>query len=259
LLFKTDPCVGGVGAWTEFSGRLASDGRSLYSAWGNVYMDIYRNTFPRNGLCCLSKNYEDSVKDSNYVGAVLQTDLIQKQTVKFATGFRNPQGLYYDRFRRILWLSDHGPRGGDELNYVRRGSNYGYPYVTLGRPYLNASLNSTSVPQVKYGTHAGYTPPIFSWTPSIAPSQITTISSKGTFAEWWANDVVVSSLKDKSLQRIKLLGNGRVLYSERIDLGDRIRDITQAGGYLVASTDDGAILLLKTNSKVPEGTFPQKN
>jgi glucose/arabinose dehydrogenase len=258
-IFRTNPCIGGIGAWTEFSGRLATDGRSLYSAWGNVYMDIYRNTFPRSGICCLTKNYEDSLTDSNYVGSVLKTDLVKKTTEKFASGFRNPQGLYYDSVRNILWLSDHGARGGDELNSIRKGLNYGYPYVSLGRPYLNTSLKTSDNPKSRYGTHSNFTSPVFSWTPSIAPSQVISVPSVSQFSDWWSKDIIVSSLKDKSLYRIRLSGNSRVMYAERIEIGSRIRDLSFSDSLIVGSTDDGAIFTIRKSEITPEGTFPQKS
>ena len=258
-IFVTTPCVGGVEAWTDFSGRLAFDGSSLYSIWGNVYIDLYRNVFPRVGLCCVDENYKQAVKASNFVGAVVKTDLKSRDSKKIATGFRNPQGLFYDYASKTLWSSDHGPRGGDELNRVSVNKDYGYPFVTLGRPYLNDNLLQKNSLNVKYGTHTGYEYPVYSWTPSIGPSQVSIVHKSSVFSDWWSGDLLLSTLKDMSIQRLKMKCTTKVLYSERIYIGERIRDMTLGQNFIIVSTDDGALILLSRESKISEGTFPARN
>lgn len=147
-------------------------------------------------------------------------------------GHRNPQGLTQDRAGR-LWSTEHGPQGGDELNLVEDGRNYGWPLVTLG-------IECPQCPWQRQGRHDGFTPPVYSWLPSIAVSNL--IEVRG-FAPNWEGDLLVGSLKSQSLHRLRLQGD-RVQYDESIFIGDRIRDI--------ARRDDGTILLWTDSARLVE-------
>jgi glucose/arabinose dehydrogenase/cytochrome c2 len=179
----------------------------------------------------------DGVHAANYpqdlatdYGKVFEVDLATGTKRLISIGHRNPQGLTQDDAGRF-WSTEHGPEGGDELNLIENGRNFGWPLVTLG----------TECPQCEWqrqGRHEGYAQPIYSWVPSIAVSNL--IEVRG-FAPEWDGDLLVGSLKNQSLHRLRLEGN-RVQYDEPIFIGDRIRDIAQL--------DDGAILVWTDSAKL---------
>src|SRR5262249_31167125 len=133
-----------------------------------------------------------------------------------------------------LFSTEHGARGGDELNVIAEGSNYGWPNVTLGTGYDSYNWE---VGRSLVGTHAEYTAPLFAWVPSIAVLQLIEVNN---CHPRWDGDLLVGSLKASSLYRLRLEA-GRVLYSEPIWIGQKIRDIAQTiNGIIVLWTDDTA-------------------
>ncbi len=263
-LFRSSPCVGGVGAYSEIAGRLASNDDKVFITGGNIFLDLYRNRYPRADLCCFDLSYPEILDTTNLFGSVVEIDKKTLVDRKISKGHRSPQGLVFDRSRSVLFETEHGPRGGDELNVIEEGKHYGWPWVSLGRVYKNKHAkkkfdsfpaNELS-PSPKYNSHDGYELPLFSWTPSIGISQIAILPSDCSFCEFWANDLLVSSLKDRSINRLKLEGNERVIYSERIYVGERIRDIEISKQRVFLATDDGNILALKPIDPSTEGPFP---
>ena len=149
----------------------------------------------------------------------------------FTKGHRNPQGLVYDAERDILWSNEHGPRGGDEINIIEAGKNYGWPIATYGIDY-NGSLIS---PFTEYG---GTQQPFKYWTPSIGPSGMAVY--RGDVFEGWDGDLLVGAMaKDhgRALHRVIMNGNEAV-GEERylVDFGERVRDVRVG--------PDGAIYVL---------------
>lgn len=165
-------------------------------------------------------------------GKLFEIDLASGAKRLVSLGHRNPQGLMQDRFGRI-WSTEHGPQGGDELNLIAEGRNYGWPLATLGTECRECSWQ-------RQGHHDGFAQPVYSWLPSIGVSNL--IEIKG-FAPDWDGDLLVASLRNESLHRLRL-EDGRVQYDEAIFIGDRIRDIAQR--------DDGAILLWTDSAKLIE-------
>ena len=162
--------------------------------------------------------------------------------VRISQGHRNGQGLALDRLGR-LWETEHGPRGGDELNLIRRGRDYGWPFVTYGQPY---GTSDYAMPR-RTGTHAGYTRPRAYWVPSVATSELVQVPS--TWAGWTTpgvgGDLLMGTLKDESLWRLRVDREGRVTQRERLEVGHRIRDLdVRRDGSLAATTDDGTLLVL---------------
>jgi glucose/arabinose dehydrogenase len=161
--------------------------------------------------------------------------------VRISQGHRNGQGLARDRLGR-LWETEHGPRGGDELNLIRSGRDYGWPFVTYGEPY---GTSDYVMPQ-RTGTHAGYTRPRTYWVPSVATSEL--VQVPGSWAGWQTGvggDLLMGTLKDQSFWRIRVDAKGRVTQRERLEVGHRIRDVdVRADGSIAATTDDGTLLLL---------------
>jgi glucose/arabinose dehydrogenase len=179
-------------------------------------------------------------KARGQLGSVLR---IEKGTsaVRISQGHRNGQGLTRDRLGR-LWETEHGPRGGDELNLIRQGRDYGWPFVTLGQPYGTQDYVMPTRP----GTHAGYSKPKTSWTPSVATSEL--VQVPGSWTGWTTSvggDLLMGTLKDQSLWRIRVDRAGRVTQRERLEVGHRIRDVdVRADGSVAATTDDGTLLVL---------------
>ena len=151
-------------------------------------------------------------------------------------GHRNPQGLAFDPATGRLWSQEHGPRGGDEVNLVRRGRNYGWPVITYGRNYSGTKITDETA-------RPGMEQPATYWTPSIAPSGLT-VYRGGRFPRWDGN-LFVGALRSQLLVRLELDGD-RVVHEERLltDFGNRIRDVrTGPDGliYLLLDENDAQI------------------
>ena len=137
----------------------------------------------------------------------------------FSIGHRNPQGLYRAPDGSI-WNTEHGPAGGDELNKVRQGRNYGWPHVVYGTSYGSRIWSRSP----KQDAHEGYEQPVFAWNPSIGVSNLIRVE-KDLFPVW-KHDLLVGSLKERTLFRLQM-HKDRVIYSEPIKIGHRIRDLTE--------------------------------
>lgn len=149
----------------------------------------------------------------------------------YSYGHRNQQAIVYDQAKNVLWAHEHGPAGGDEINLLIAGSNYGWPLVTNGRDYSGAAI--TPFKQLE-GTMA----PSWDWTPSIAPGGMTLV--QGTLFDGWQGNLLVAALKSRNVIRLDVTGN-TVTQVETLfaTLGARIRDIREApDGALYLLTDD---------------------
>jgi glucose/arabinose dehydrogenase len=147
-------------------------------------------------------------------------------------GHRNPQGATLGPDGR-LWIHEHGPQGGDEINLPQPGRNYGWPVITFGEQYGGGPIGAGITAK------AGMEPPLHHWTPSIAPSGMAFLTSD-RYGPAWRGSLFVGSLKFQFLNRVELAG-GKVVGEERLltDLGERIRDVRQGpDGYLYVLTDN---------------------
>jgi aldose sugar dehydrogenase len=146
-------------------------------------------------------------------------------------GHRNPQGLTVHPETGVLWLHEHGPRGGDELNLPKRGANHGWPKATFGMDYRSGEPIGSEPPV------DGMEPPIHHWTPAIAPSGMAFYD--GDAFPNWRGDLLVGSLVQHKLVRLRLEGE-RVVEEEDLlkELGWRIRDVRIGpDGYLYLLPD----------------------
>jgi glucose/arabinose dehydrogenase len=164
-------------------------------------------------------------------------------------GHRNIQGLAYDSLRSMVWASEHGALGGDELNLINAGGNYGWPAVTYSREYFDGSKISphTSKP--------GMINPTVVWMTAIAPSGL--VVYDGDRFERWRGDVFVGGLKSQDIRRIDLDRSGRVTGQTALRIGERVRDVRQGpDGLLYVLTDEssGRLIRLEPDS---EQTMPQ--
>lgn len=149
----------------------------------------------------------------------------------WASGLRNVQAATVDSQGR-LWTIEHGPQGGDELNLIERGRNYGWPLVTFGEEYSGDPIPDAVT------THPDYVDPHYYWDPVIAPSGAVFYS--GAAVPEWRGNLFVGSLKDKRLVRLVLDGD-RVVGEEHllIDRDKRVRDVREgADGALYVVTDE---------------------
>jgi len=147
-------------------------------------------------------------------------------------GHRNPQGATLGPDGR-LWMHEHGPQGGDEINLPQPGRNYGWPVITFGEQYGGGPIGAGITAK------AGMEPPLHHWTPSIAPSGMAFLTSD-RYGVAWKGSLFVGSLKFQFLNRVEVAG-GQVVREERLltDLGERIRDVRQGpDGLLYVLTDN---------------------
>jgi aldose sugar dehydrogenase len=148
----------------------------------------------------------------------------------YSYGHRNVQGLVFDGATGLLWAHEHGPRGGDEVNLIRPGRNYGWPAATFGVDYSGARITP-------YTSRPGMEDPVVDWTPSIAPSGMTVY--RGAQFPEWQGDLLVTALVAREVRRVSLDGE-QVTGQARIltEIGERLRDIkTGPDGALYVLTD----------------------
>ena len=156
-------------------------------------------------------------------------------------GHRNPQGLAFDPARGIVFAHEHGPRGGDEVNILVAGRNYGWPVATRGRDYSGATISP-------YRSYRGMEEPLLDWTPSIAPSGLAVY--RGAMFPEWDGDLLVGALVNREVRRVRLSPDGRsVLGQEALagEAGARIRDVAVAPDgavWLATDAPDGQLLRL---------------
>jgi glucose/arabinose dehydrogenase len=154
----------------------------------------------------------------------------------FSYGHRNPQGLVLGAGGEI-YMHEHGPRGGDELNLIEPGKNFGWPAITHGVDYSGAYVSP-------FSSYPGLEQPLLHWTPSIAPAGMTMYDGR-EFSEWRGN-LLVAALVEKSVRRVVL--DGREVVAQEIlfsELDRRLRDVrTGPGGeiYLLTDYADGEVI-----------------
>jgi glucose/arabinose dehydrogenase len=151
-------------------------------------------------------------------------------------GHRNPQGLFYDLDTKTLWEAEHGPKGGDELNRVEKGKNYGWPVITYGIDYSGEPISDITEKE-------GMEQPVFYWLPSIATCGITQV--KGDLYSGWKNNIMVGGLVLTHVARVELNDKGQFLKQEKLlDKVGRVRLVTQdPEGYLYVLTESPGLLL----------------
>lgn len=152
----------------------------------------------------------------------------------YSYGHRNPQGLDINPSTGELWEVEFGPRGGDELNIIHAGKDYGWPTITYGIEYSGEKVGE-GIQQ-----KAGMEQPAYYWDPVVSPSGITFY--KGSAIPEWNNNLFIACLSGLHVDRI-IIKNNKVVGEERLlaDKKDRFRDITYANGMLYTITDGGDV------------------
>ncbi|MEZ0332485.1 MAG: PQQ-dependent sugar dehydrogenase [Gemmatimonadales bacterium] len=162
----------------------------------------------------------------------------------FSYGHRNPQGLLVDPRDGTAWEHEHGPKGGDEINRLQPGLNYGWPRTSFGVDYSGELIS-------KEQTAKDIEPPVLVWVPSIAPSGFA-LYLGDAFPEW-KGDFFVGGLAEKSLRRVRMRG-GEVVLQEILlrELKARVRDVRNGPDgflYLVTDAPEGSVLRLRPRTQ----------
>ena len=236
-VFEAEPCLTfrNDGAWKghEAGGKMVANGpHHLLLIIGDHGRYVRDGTFQPD-------------EPASHLGRLLRIEHATGAAQVLTRGHRNPQGLARDADGR-LWAPEHGPNGGDELNLLLPGRHYGWPLVTYGKAD-DGNVFGWLADGQETGQHAGFTRPIFAWVPSIAPSSLV-VNDPRAFP-LWRDDLLLASLKTKSLFRIRRQGL-QVQYVERMEIGQRVRDLTHMpdGRLAVLLDDDHQVLFLKPSA-----------
>ena len=223
-IFDAEPCLPLL--WFtghESGGKMLTDGADhLLVIIGAHGVDSWR----------ARPTFDPTMQLGKFVRIAIETGEVET----LAIGFRNSQGMVRDADGNI-WATDHGPQGGDELNLLERGGNYGWPVVSYGVQY--GRQIPPTIEDEKMGRHDDFVRPVFSWVPSPAISAIAVNDEE--HLPLWKDDLLIASFVTGSLYRVRRHGTD-VQYVEKLELGYRIRDI--------AIMQDGRIALLRDGGRV---------
>lgn len=233
VIFRQQPKMSGR---HHFGCRIveAPDGH-LFMTLGERFMGMQRAQTLDNHLGKVIRIAKDGSvpKDNPFVGRAGALPEI------WSYGHRHAQGAALDAQGR-LWIHEHGPQGGDELNLVQAGRNYGWPVITYGENYGGGKIGEGL-------THKeGMEQPVLHWTPSIAPSGLAILKS-ARYGSAWQGNFFVGSLKFRYLERVNLDATGKTQAQERLfqDVG-RLRDVREGpDGLLYLLTEVGPASLMR--------------
>jgi len=238
VIFKAQPKTKGQ---NHYGSRLLFDNDGLlYVTLGDRYsfMDEAQNITNHLGSIVRIKTDGSFPLDNPFFNSLKAKPEI------YAYGVRNAQGIALRPSDGVIWYHEHGPRGGDELNILKAGANYGWPAITYGIDYSGAVISEkTDAP--------GMEQPVVFWDPSIAPSGMDFYTGD-KFPEW-KGDIFLGALAHRHLRRLKLEGD--VVIEQEVllkDRNERIRAVkTGPDGFLYVLTDsyDGTILRLQPRSE----------
>jgi glucose/arabinose dehydrogenase len=230
-LFTAAPKM--AGKW-HFGGRLLLAGGYLYITTGDGYefRDLSQDLSTHMGK--LIRLHEDGrvPADNPFVD---RRDALPEI---YALGVRNPQGLALQPSTGAVWINEHGPQGGDEMNRLSAGVNYGWPVISYGEEYGGGPIGDGIT------HHAGMAQPNWYWRPSIAPSGM--VFYDGKAFPGWRGSAFIGALALRHINRLVIDGD-RIIHEERL-LGDRewrVRFVQQGpDGYLYFGVDQGMIMRL---------------
>ncbi|MFM6373127.1 MAG: PQQ-dependent sugar dehydrogenase, partial [Microcystis panniformis] len=147
-------------------------------------------------------------------------------------GHRNIQGISFDPMTRRVWATEHGAKGGDELNLIEKGKNYGWPLVSASQEY------GTNNPVSREESRPGLIDPKTIWTPAIAPSGL--VFYTGSRFPNWQGNLFAGGLVSRDIRRLEVDKSGEIINQEAIPIGQRVRDVRQSpDGFLYLLTDEG--------------------
>lgn len=186
--------------------------------------------------------------DNSLFGKILFIDFKEQNYEIISKGHRNPQGLLAND--NIILSTEHGPFGGDEINKIVINGNYGWPNASYGENYKYDSLilkDRNDYSFKKNHADFNFNEPIYSFVPSIGISEI--IKVPENFSKYWINNYLITSLNGRSLYRVLFdKSYSKIIYSEKIPIGERIRDIKfipQINSFILALEESGSLGILK--------------
>ena len=187
-------------------------------------------------------------------GKVHQINLITSKASVYSIGHRNPLSLFsvfnFKNKKLQIFETEMGPEGGDELNLLERQKDYGWPLVSYGRNYDVKNPTMNDKVKIYSQNHQQFEEPIFTWLPSMNPTEGVQILNNKKFTDWNGN-LMIATLTGNLVRIILDYDSMSVIGTEIIDLGPRIRDLLIAGdGEIIASTDDGIFIVVDLKNKL---------
>ncbi|QRR01910.1 PQQ-dependent sugar dehydrogenase [Dyadobacter sandarakinus] len=235
--------------------------QQIFKAIPNVKANVHfggRIVFDKKGYVFLSlgergqkENSQNLSRDQGKVVRLFEDGKIPKDNPFVKTegarpeiwtyGHRNPQGMVINPSTGVIWEHEHGPQGGDELNIIEPGKNYGWPLITFGIDYDNSIISKDTA-------RAGLEQPVVYWRPSIAPCGMTFVSNP-KFKDW-NGDLLVGSLKFMYLQHLTVKGNKVIAREIIFEKLGRVRDVRQGwdGNVYVVLENSGKVVRLSPKS-----------
>jgi len=221
----------------HFGSRIVfKDGYLFFSIGERGERDINPQDLTKDGGKIYRLNDDGSIpKDNPFV------DTKNAKTAIWSYGHRNPQGMKINPFTNEIWSHEHGPRGGDEVNIIKKGANYGWPVITYGTNYSGTTITNQTKKE-------GMEQPLHYWDPSIAPSGMAFINSN-KYGDW-KGSLLVGSLKFQYLD-LCTLKDGKVVKEQRLLDGlGRVRSVEQGpDGYIYVGIENLGIVKLKRDKK----------
>lgn len=234
LLYKAIP---NTKKGQHFGSRIVfdNDGHLFFSIGDRGNRDVNPQNLEKDGGKIYRLKLDGTIPEDNpFVNKNGAIDAI------YSYGHRNPQGMIFHYKTGELWEHEHGPKGGDEINIIEKGKNYGWPVITYGINYSGTSItDKREMP--------GMEQPLYYWVPSIAPCGMA-FSTSGVYKKW-KGDLFVGSMKFNYLERL-VVKKRKVIKREKIleDVGGKLRNIKEGpDGYLYVSVDGKGIFKLIKN------------
>ena len=215
----------------HWGSRISFDqsGHLYFSIGDRGNRDVNPQDLTRDGGKIYRLNLDGSIpKDNPFVGDP------NSRVAIYSYGHRNPQGMVTHPKTGEIWTHEHGPRGGDEINIIQAGKNYGWPVITYGINYSGTTITELTEKE-------GLEQPLYYWLPSIAPSGMA-FSSSGIYPDW-EGDLFVGSLKFEYLERLEIENNKVIKREKVLDSIGRVRNVEQGpDGYLYVGVEGKGIL-----------------
>ena len=215
----------------HWGSRISFDqsGHLYFSIGDRGNRDVNPQDLTRDGGKIYRLNLDGSIpKDNPFV------DEPNSRAAIYSYGHRNPQGMVTHPKTGEIWTHEHGPRGGDEINIIQAGKNYGWPVITYGINYSGTTITELTEKE-------GLEHPLYYWLPSIAPSGMA-FSSSGIYPNW-EGDLFVGSLKFEYLERLEIENNKVIKREKVLDSIGRVRNVEQGpDGYLYVGVEGKGIL-----------------
>jgi glucose/arabinose dehydrogenase len=233
LLYKATPNTKKGQHWGS---RIVfdQDGHLFFSIGDRGNRDVNPQDITRDGGKIYRLNLDGSIpKDNPFV------DTNNAKKAIYSYGHRNPQGMVMNPKTGEVWEHEHGPQGGDEINIIKSGVNFGWPTITYGINYSGTQItDKTALPDMAQ--------PFYYWVPSIAPSGMA-FSSSGVYKEW-EGDLFVGSLKFEYLERLVIKQNKVIQREKVLDKIGRVREVVESPeGYLYLGVEGKGVLKIVPN------------